>query len=109
MITVTMTECEKKVVGFQITGHANRGEYGEDVVCAAVSAVVQTAILGITDVLKLEAGVSISEGDTTCILAKDTTDAELEQAQIVFFTMLKGLESIALSSPRTLKIRMKEV
>lgn len=109
MVTVTMTLCDGKAVGFQVRGHANCGEYGSDLVCAAISAVVQTAILGITDVLKLEAGVSISEGDTTCILAKDTSDADLEKAQIVFDTMQKGLKSIALSRPRTLKFRMKEV
>ncbi len=109
MITVTVTRENGNPVGFEVSGHANMGEYGEDLVCAAVSAVVQTAILGITDVCRIQAGVSIEEGKTLCILPKDATQEQTERAAIVFDTMLIGLKSIQASYPRTLKFRNKEV
>ncbi|MDO4852799.1 MAG: ribosomal-processing cysteine protease Prp [Clostridia bacterium] len=109
MITVTVFRDGEAPVGVHVTGHAGCGAYGEDLVCAAVSAVVQTAILGITDVLNLNAGVSIEEGDTTCILDRDTSESELKQARIVFETMETGLRSIQASYPKTLKFRSKEV
>ena len=109
MITVTVIREQGAVVGFTVSGHANMGEYGEDLVCAAVSAVVQTAILGITEVCQIHAGVSIEEGRTHCILEKDVTSEAQKRAAIVFETMLAGLKSIQASYPKTLKFRNKEV
>jgi Predicted ribosomal protein len=109
MITVTVTRENGTPVGFSVTGHANMGEYGEDLVCAAVSAVVQTAILGITEVCHIPAGVSIEEGETHCILTKDAKQDEIQRAGIVFDTMIAGLRSIQASYPKTLKFRNKEV
>lgn len=109
MITVTVTRENGNPVGFHVSGHANMGEYGEDLVCAAVSAIVQTAILGITEVCHIPAGVSIEEGETTCILSKDATEDAIQRAGIVMDTMIAGLGSIQASYPRTLKFRNKEV
>ena len=109
MITVTVTRENGNPVGFHVSGHANMGEYGEDLVCAAVSAVVQTAILGITEVCHIQAGVSVEEGNTTCILEKDANPDEIQRAGIVFDTMIAGLRSIRASYPGTLKFRNKEV
>ena len=33
--------------GFYCTGHANAGEYGSDIVCAAVSALVQATVIAL--------------------------------------------------------------
>ena len=109
MITVTVISENETPVGFSVSGHANMGEYGEDLVCAAVSAVVQTAILGITEVCHIPAGVSIEEGETHCILTKDAKQDEIQRAGIVFDTMIAGLRSIQASYPKTLKFRNKEV
>ena len=109
MITVTVTRENGEPVGFRVSGHANMGEYGEDLVCAAVSAIVQTAILGITEVCHISAGISIEEGETTCILSKDATEDEIRRAGIVFNTMIAGLRSIQSAYPKTLKFRNKEV
>ena len=109
MITVTAVLENGSPVGFKVQGHANMGEYGEDLVCAAVSAIVQTAILGITEVCHISAGISIEEGETTCILNKDATQDEIRQAGIVINTMIAGLRSIQTTYPKTLKFRNKEV
>ena len=109
MITVNVTRENGTPVGFTVSGHANMGEYGEDLVCAAVSAIVQTAILGITEVCHVQAGVSIEEGETVCILSKDASKNEIQRAGIVMNTMIAGLRSIRQSYPKTLKFRNKEV
>ena len=109
MITVTVTRENGDPVGFTVKGHANMGEYGEDLVCAAVSAIVQTAILGITEVCHISAGVSIEEGETVCILSKDANADAIQRAGIVMNTMIAGLRSVQQSYPGTLKFRNKEV
>ena len=52
MVNVTVFTEQGIPVGFELTGHADQGAYGEDIVCAGISAITQTALLGITDVLK---------------------------------------------------------
>ena len=109
MITVTSFHDADQMIGFSVMGHAGCGEYGEDLVCAGVSAIVQTSILGITEVLHLKADISIKEGDTVCILNRETNRSDLSKAAIVFETMMAGLKSIELSYPKALKFRSKEV
>ena len=47
MITVTVTRTDRKVKSVEIKGHAGYAKYDRDIVCAAVSAIAQTALLGI--------------------------------------------------------------
>lgn len=42
-----MTEVTRLKDGIKIRGHANYGKYGEDIVCSAVSTLVQTLILAV--------------------------------------------------------------
>ena len=109
MITLTMLCDHDDPVGFHVTGHAECGAYGEDLVCAAVSAIVQTAILGITDVLELESGISVEDGDAYCIIDQNAPQLKKDQASVIFRTMETGIRSIQSSHPGTLKIRNKEV
>jgi uncharacterized protein len=45
------------------SGHAAQGEHGEDVVCAAVSALLQAAWAGLTDVAHVPVSGHRNEGD----------------------------------------------
>jgi hypothetical protein len=45
------------------SGHADSGAYGEDVVCAAVSALLQAAWVGLTDVAGVPVDGRRDEGD----------------------------------------------
>lgn len=78
--------------------------------CSAVSALTQTCILGLTEVIGLQAGISIDEKDgISCILDRDTPTGQAEQAALLFKTMALGLESIRQAYPKNLKIRNREV
>ncbi len=46
MITVTVTLSEEEMQ-VKVSGHADYAEKGKDIVCAGVSAIVQTAVLGL--------------------------------------------------------------
>ncbi|MBQ8682451.1 MAG: ribosomal-processing cysteine protease Prp [Selenomonadales bacterium] len=78
------------VTGFCINGHAGSAPYGQDIVCAAVSALAQTALLGLTIHLKRDVSYDMEEGRLSVQLnAKPDaqTDAVLE-------TMILGLLEI---------------
>lgn len=114
MVTVTMLRQKGRTVGFTSAGHAGCGEAGEDLVCSAVSAVTQTCLLGLTDVLGLKLGGQVAyEIDDvkgiTCILSGDTDEEQFGKAELLFLTMEAGLRSIQASYRSALKIRHREV
>ena len=47
MTVITVLKKHGRLVGFEAKGHSGYAEAGEDIVCAAVSAVMQTAVIGI--------------------------------------------------------------
>ena len=109
MVLVTVIREQGTPVGFELTGHADQGAYGEDIVCAGISAITETALLGITDVLKLDAAWTREEGDLRCELSRETAGEDREKAAIVFNTMIAGLTSLQQAYPKSLKFSYREV
>jgi hypothetical protein len=81
---------DQAMVGFSVTGHANTAPHGQDIVCAGISALTQTAVLGLERQLKKEVQIKIASGNLKMNLLDKPdalTDAVLE-------TMLIGLTEI---------------
>ncbi len=78
--------------------------------CSAVSALIQTTANGITEIAKVPAAASMDddEGIHVCI-ARDATDAQMDQTQLLIDTMVLGLQTIVSSYPKYLKIIDREV
>ena len=109
MVRVTVFEERGTPVGFELTGHADAGAYGEDIVCAGISAITETALLGVTDVLKLDAAWARQEGHLRCELSRETSPEDMAKAAIVFNTMIAGLTSLQRAYPKSLKFSYREV
>lgn len=54
MTEITLFQGEEGLVGLESRGHTGHAVKGEDVVCAAVSALVHALLLGLCDVAKVE-------------------------------------------------------
>ena len=109
MTRVTIFRENGRIAGFSAKGHTGFGDAGEDIVCSAVSAVTQTTLLGITEVLKLPAAVEVEDGFLSCMLEKGVGDAVWQKAELIFETMAVGLRSIADTYSDYLKIIEREV
>lgn len=81
-----------RVAVFQVKGHAEYAEFGQDVICGAVSALAQTALLGLEKVANLNPEVDISEGALSCILS--TREVANDRGQVILETMILGLKDI---------------
>ena len=57
MIRVTISCNHNSVNGFRLVGHAGAGEYGHDIVCAAVSALSIATVNGLSSVAKVQPAV----------------------------------------------------
>lgn len=91
---------EGRIAQFSVKGHANAGPHGEDIVCAAVSALTQTALLGLEKHLCRNVFYEVASGRVLARLEEEPdvlTDAVAE-------TMLLGLREIEKLSPGRVRI-----
>lgn len=85
------------IVFFGLTGHANAGPYGSDIVCAAVSAVAIGAVNGIEQIAKVKPLVTMDAeagGHLECRLPADLTVDQAKTAQVILANLALSLESI---------------
>ena len=84
-----------RISGFDVSGHS-----GEDIVCAGVSSLTDTAFLGITEYLHREVSYDAASGKLRMEL-KGSPD---EQTESILQTMLLGLSAIAEAYPKAVRI-----
>ena len=83
-----MTRCEfftaeDRITGFSVSGHSGYAEAGEDIVCAAISAVVTMAEATINDVCGAKAKVRVKEEDARITLTLPNSCEEEDAIQAV--------------------------
>lgn len=89
----------------EISGHANFAEYGKDIVCAGVSALVETALLGLKNVACLEPKVVKKSGYVSIFIAEDEPIDELQKADVILQTLYLGIEDISKTYPQNIRIQ----
>ena len=94
-----MTKCEfftegDRITGFTVSGHSGYAEQGQDIVCAAISAVVTMAEATINDVCGAKAKVRVKEDDARVTLTLPASCDEEESIQAVLAGMMLTLCSL---------------
>ena len=77
-----------RISGFSVSGHSGYAEAGADIVCAAISAIVQMAEATINDVCGAKAKVRVKEEDARITLTLPTSCDEEEAVQAVLSGMM---------------------
>lgn len=108
MIRADIYTKDNKVTGFEINGHACFGGYGEDIVCAAASAVVYTAI-GTLDEMGIKPGYIEKNGSMSFYLNGEMDKEQKEKAYIVLETVKIGLLQIQNGYGQNITVKIKEV
>ncbi len=91
--------------GLRIEGHSDWGIKGTDIVCSAVSAIVQTSIVAITEVAKLHQEILQENGFLkTEISIRNSEISGRNALNTIIDTMLVGLNLINENYPGTLDI-----
>ena len=110
MITIKIKRNnQKEIVSYYVTGHAQTAPHGEDLVCAAVSVLAQTTILGLYQVLEQQPEYKIADGDLRCKMENSLTETQRREATILLETMLVGLKNIQQQYPKIIAIDDEEV
>lgn len=109
MVQVVFTKAHQHFVGFKVSGHAYSDEPGKDLVCAAVSTLAQTLVNAVVKIGALD------EESVHCVVKSGLLEIKLKPKEIsdaidiVFETILIGIEGIQDTYPRYVKHRIKEV
>ena len=85
---------EDRITGFSISGHSGYAEAGQDIVCAAISAVVTMAEATINDICGAKAKVRVKDADARITLTLPASCDEEESIQAVLAGMLLTLCSL---------------
>ena len=110
MITIRVRRNTKnEVVSYQVTGHSGTAPSGEDIVCAAVSVLAQSTILGFRHVLKQQPEYSIDDGSLHFHVGNSLSSSERKEASILLETMVIGLKNIKEQYPTVIAIEEEEV
>jgi uncharacterized protein YsxB (DUF464 family) len=95
MITITIQEDQRHFIcGFTSVGHAEYDEEGYDIVCAGVSAVTQTALVGLLHFQEDAVVYEVKKGRLAVSLKVVS-----EKSNVILETMVLGLEEMARQYP----------
>ena len=98
MIKVSISKKEDNFLSLTVTGHAGSAEYGHDLVCAAVSAIVTGGFNNLSDIKSFK--VKLEEGDASLEAIKEVNPHD----KVVIETIISGLKTIAETNPKFVKI-----
>ena len=91
-----------KISGYQVHGHSGTAPKGRDIVCAGISALAQTALLGIGEHLHRPVDFQIKpSGDLRMKLRGEPDDL----TQAILETMRLGFVEIARANPNAVQLK----
>ena len=108
MITIKVLKAPSgSIFTIEAIGHSGYGVHGEDIVCAAVSTLMQTLITGLVEVIKLE---DVKETvDARKILMRYSWRADEDgHADILAKTIFLSLKGVAMAYPKHVVIIEEE-
>ena len=108
MIHVTIFQNKyKECVGFQTEGHAEYANPGQDIVCAAVSALIITTVNSLERFTEEQIEAEADEGYVSIHFK---TNPNTERGKLLMDSLILGLTEIEHSySKRYLKVKVREV
>lgn len=100
---------EKNITKYIVEGHANAAKYGEDIVCASVSILVQTTLLALHELLSIDVTYEMEDGWLSCELPDGLSDVIREKANLILNTMLIGIRGTQGMYERYIELYDEEV
>ena len=109
MTTIKIYKKNKNIVGVECSDHTGFADYGKDIVCAGVSCIVQTAVLGVQKLTDVNHRLTVDEKKG--YLKFEINDIEdsksFNDTQIILKTMCCGLEDLQKQYPKNIKLEDK--
>ncbi len=108
MTNITFTFQNKILTGIRAQGHSGYAEKGSDIICAAVSTLMQALLLGIMDVAKIPS-VTARIDDEKILISVSWLAKYSSKIQILTHTIEKSLRQIASENSGYIKISEENI
>ena len=108
MINVKFFYQEKILVGIESKGHSGYAESGSDIICAAVSVLVQALLLGLSEIAKLNS-LEIEINEKVPVMKIKWTKEHEKEIALLTATIAESLKAVAAENPGYVKIYTEEI
>ena len=109
MINVIVIKEKQTIKTIEATGHSGYAEAGQDIVCSAVSTLMETLANGLTEVVKAQVEVKVDETIPHLSVTLMETDKEkCKYAQVLMSSTLLGIKGVAQEFSKFIKIKEKQ-
>ena len=96
MTKIKFFKTQGKFIGFECCGHTGYGKYGKDILCAALSGMTQSCMIGLTNVLGIDISLIRNDdnGYLKIELPKILEENKILDAQILLNTLYISIEDL---------------
>ena len=102
MIKVTIFTSDNGITGFESRGHSYFADEGSDIICAAVSSAVYMTVNTLTDIVRCQAKVNVSDGKMSFHVT-----TKLSEAQQILEGFKLHIEAMAADYPKNIKVTLR--
>ncbi|MBQ8882789.1 MAG: ribosomal-processing cysteine protease Prp, partial [Clostridia bacterium] len=82
------------IISLVADGHTDYGVQGEDIVCASLSSIIQTAVLGLLKIVGINLKMEMHDAYLSFELPLDLSEKDRHDADIILETMLCGIADL---------------
>ncbi|MCR3955439.1 MAG: ribosomal-processing cysteine protease Prp [Gudongella sp.] len=109
---IIWTDKSGRITSFEMSGHAEYGPYGEDIVCAAASVLGYTALRAIVEIAgvdeeSLDYKVDDDMGYMMVNLGTELENGNLSDSQVILRTYEVGIRSMIESYPKYITLEYR--
>ena len=109
MINILIVKSKQNIITIEATGHSGYAEQGQDIVCSAVSTLMESMANGLTEVVKANAKIVVDEEMPHLSVSLNETDIEkCKNAQVLMQTTALSLKEVAKGYSKFIKIKEKQ-
>ena len=110
MINILVIKDKQNIKFIEAKGHSGYAESGSDIVCSAVSTLIQNLANGLTEIVKIQTKVIIDEETPHMSIELLENDIrKLSYAQVLMQSTLLSLKQIADEFNKFIKIKEKQL
>lgn len=109
MTTITVVRQQNSIIQVECKGHTGFARNGQDIVCASVSSIVQTALLGLINVanVKINYTKNDDEGYLKFTIVEDLDKEKRHECDIILETMVAGIKDLKDGFSKYIKLEDK--
>ncbi|MEG1752204.1 MAG: ribosomal-processing cysteine protease Prp [Clostridia bacterium] len=106
MTTIKIKKQNGKIVAFSANGHTEFQNSGTDIICSAISTLLQSTVLGIKQVVKAQCKTKKASGVLNFVLTEMDVQ-KIDLAQTLLQTMEISIAEIAKGRSKNIKLEVE--